>query len=671
MAKVNKQKLEALRDEIRRHDRLYYVEATPEISDLEYDKLMSQLKKMEEDLGEPVPADSPSQRVGGAPVPHLNNVKHRLPMLSIDNTYSLDELKEYGARTAKLLPKEELEWMVELKIDGVAASVIYENGLLTRAVTRGDGKTGDDITHNVRTIPDIPLKLTTKNPPEILEVRGEVFITNSDLVKINQRQEKAGQKVYANTRNLAAGTVRLLDPQEASSRKLRMFCHGVGYCEGLKSDSYDAFLKEIASYGLPATPLAKHFKTFDKATAYCTELEGELEEKLAELDFEIDGIVLKVNGFEHQERLGRTGKSPRWIVAYKWEKYEAPSKVVDIIVQVGTSGVITPKAIIEPVQIAGTTITDVSLHNAVQIEEKDIRIGDVVMVEKAGKIIPHIVRTEKHLRKKRLAKYKFPENCPSCNADLVKDEGGVYIRCPNLMCNDRVERRIRHFCNRDSMDIEGFGEKLVKQLVSTGTLTSVAGLYTMTLEQLMGMERMGKKSAQKRIDAIQASKSQGMARLLNALALRHVGTSVAALLAKHFGSIENLKKAKVEDISAVDEIGETIAQSVHDYLNSDFGNGLIEELKAAGVSTKAIAQETAGNALEGKTIVVTGTLEKYSRKEIKDLISRHGGKAGSSVSSKTDFLVAGEAAGSKLTKAQQLGVQVLTEDDFEALIAGE
>jgi len=668
MAKPSKKSVDALRDEIRRHDRLYYVEAAPEISDLEYDKLMSKLKKLEEELGEEIPSDSPSQRVGGAPVDHLNNVKHRLPMLSIDNTYSLDELNEYGARTAKLLPKEEMQWMVELKIDGVAASVIYENGVLTRAVTRGDGKTGDDITHNVRTIPDIPLKLTTKNPPAVLEVRGEVFITNSELVKINQRQEKAGQKIYANTRNLAAGTIRLLDPQEASSRKLRMFCHGVGYCEGIKSATYDEFLQEIASYGLPATPLARHFKTFKEATAYCKQLEGQLEEKLAELDFEIDGIVLKVNSFEHQERLGRTGKSPRWIVAYKWEKYEAPSTVTAITVQVGTSGVITPKAIIEPVQIAGTTITDVSLHNAVQIEQKDIRIGDVVIVEKAGKIIPHIVRTEKHLRKKRLAKYKFPVNCPSCNSDLVKDEGGVYIRCPNLMCNARVERRIRHFCNRDSMDIEGFGEKLVKQLVSTRTLSTVADLYTMTPEELMAMERMGKKSAEKRLHAIQASKSQGMARLLNALALRHVGVSVATLLAKNFGSIANLKKAKVEDISAVDEIGDTIAQSVHDYLNSDFGEDLIGKLEAAGVSTEAIAQETAGDALAGKTIVVTGTLEKYSRKEIKDLISKHGGKAGSSVSAKTDYLVAGEAAGSKLTKAQKLGVQVLTEDDFEALI---
>ena len=668
MTREPQQEIERLRAEIRYHDRLYYVESRPEISDLDYDRLLQRLKQLEMEHPDLIAPDSPTQRVGDAPVAYLTQVAHRVPMLSIDNTYSLAELREFGARTAKLLEGESIEWVVELKVDGVAVALIYEDGLLARALTRGNGVVGDDITHNVRTVADVPLRLCGGDVPAVLEVRGEVYMTNTDLVQLNEAQQQQGEAPFANTRNVTAGSIRMLDPRVCAARRLRVFCHGVGYCEGIRATTHAEFLREIAGYGLPPTPLAECFPTFDKAVDYC----GEVIERLHEFDFEVDGLVLKVNRFEQRERLGARSKSPRWVVAYKWEKYEATTRLNAINVQVGKTGAITPVAELEPVQLAGTTVSRASLHNADEIERKDIRVGDVVVVEKAGKIIPHVVRVEKHERITELAPFPFPKNCPECDTVLVKDEGGVYIRCPNRDCPAQVKERIRHFASRNCMDIEGLGDKLVDQLVASGLVKNYGDLYRLTLEQLLTLERMGQKSSENLLAGIAASKDRGLARVLNALSIRHVGVRVASVLAESFASIDQLQQASVEQLSHTNEIGEIIAESVYRFLHSPHGAQTLAELRALGVHMEGAKQATAAGegVLAGKTFVVTGTLQKYSRDEIHALIQRHGGRPTASVSKKTDYLVAGAEAGSKLAKAQQLGVAILNEEEFEKLLAG-
>jgi DNA ligase (NAD+) len=659
--------IERLREQIRHHDRKYYVEAKPEISDLEYDRLLNELKQLETKHPELVTPDSPTQRVGDAPVDDLEQVEHRVPMLSIDNTYSVEDLRKYGDRVAKLLAGEPVEWVVELKIDGVAVSLVYEDGLLVRGLTRGNGRVGDDITHNIRTIGDVPLRLASKKPPQTIEVRGEVYMTNADLAELNEEQKRKGKELYANTRNVAAGTIRMLDPRICAERRLRLFCHGLGYSDGFEVADHMQFLHRLGEFGLPPTPEVTCWPNLDAAITHCEEL----IEQLHELDFEVDGLVLKVNRYDQRERLGATSKSPRWLIAYKFEKFEATTKLLDIRVQVGKTGAITPVADLEPVTLAGTVVRRASLHNADEIERKDVRIGDVVVVEKAGKVIPHIVRVEKHERKTEPPKFKFPAKCPECGTPVVKDEGGVYIRCPNTQCPAQVSERIRYFASRNAMDIEGLGDKLVEQLVRDGLVRSYGDLYRLTLEQLTNLERMGQKSSENLLAGVAASKNRGLARLLTAIAIRHVGTRVASLLAQHFGTMERLQAASVEELSAVPEIGPVIAQSVYDFLHGEFGRATIADLASAGVSMEAPASERVAmnGALAGKTVVVTGTLVKYKRDEIEGLITRHGGRAASSVSKKTDFVVAGENAGSKLAKAQELGVRVLSEQEFEDMLA--
>ena len=654
-----------LREEIRYHDRKYYVEAAPQISDLEYDRLVEKLKELETKHPDLVTPDSPTQRVGDQPVEGLEQVEHRVPMLSIDNTYSIAELRKYEERTAKLLGGDSIEWVVELKIDGVAVSLIYENGVLVRGVTRGNGRVGDDITHNVRTVGDVPLRLSGDAVPAVLEVRGEIYMANSDLVRLNEAQEKKGDPPFANTRNVTAGSIRLLDPRICAQRRLRFFGHGVGLAEGLAAQSHMEFLAELRSYGLPATPRVECFDSFPAAVDHCEAL----IERLHELDFEIDGLVLKVNRFDQRERLGATAKSPRWLIAYKFEKYEATTRLNAIRVQVGKTGAVTPVAELEPVELAGTIVSRASLHNADEIERKDVRPGDVVVVEKAGKIIPHIVRVEKHERQGKLRKYAFPRQCPECATELVKDEGGVYIRCPNLECPAQVKERIRYYASRNAMDIEGLGDKLVDQLVGQGLIVGYGDVYRLKLEELMGLERMGRKSSQNLLAGIEASKERGLARLLNALAIRHVGARVAMVLAESFGSMDALMEASVDELSATGEIGPIIAESVHGFLHTEVGRRTIADLRELGVKMETAAAAAEGSrVLEGKTLVVTGTLQRYGRDEIQELIARHGGRAASSVSKKTDYVVAGEKAGSKLTKARELGVPVLTEDQFLALL---
>ncbi|MEX2168162.1 MAG: NAD-dependent DNA ligase LigA [Pirellulales bacterium] len=667
MAKSAEREIEQLRDEIRLHDHLYYALAKTEITDLEYDRLIHRLKELEAAHPELLKPDSPTQRVGERPVEGLVQVRHRVPMLSIDNTYKVEELQHYGIRIAKLLAGEEIEWVVEYKIDGVAVALTYQDGVLVQGATRGDGQTGDDITHNVRTIRDVPLRLKGKGIPPLLEVRGEIYITNSDLVAINEQRDKQGLEPYANTRNLASGSIKMLDPRISAQRRLRMFCHGVGAEEGLGVDNYMDFLNELKTWGLQPSPHVELFQTFVAAVEHCETLIG----RLHELDFEVDGLVLKVNRFEQRRRLGATSKNPRWLVAYKFEKYEAATKLNAILLSVGKSGAVTPAAELEPVKIAGSMISRASLHNPEEVERKDVRVGDTVIVEKAGKVIPHIVRVEMHLRPDGARKFEFPTKCPECETELVKDEGGVYIRCPNFDCPAQLRERLQYYASRTAMDIEGLGEKLVDQLVSTELVRAGADLYRLDADQLMKLERMGRKSAEKLLANIEASKSRGLARLLNAISIRHVGARVATVLAGHFGSLDALEAASETELSAVNEVGPVIAHSVYEFLHSEAGGHLLGELRAAGVDTTGPRDAPAAGdgKLSGKVLVVTGTLAKYGREEIEELIVRHGGRASGSVSKATDYVVAGEKAGSKLEKAQKLGIPVLSEADFNALLA--
>ncbi len=662
------EQVQTLRSLIRLHDRKYYVEADPEISDLEYDRLLQQLQQLELEHPELVSDDSPTRRIGDEIVGDLVQVKHRVPMLSIDNTYNLAELSSFFARAQKNLGSSSIQWVMELKVDGVAAAVVYENGCLVRAVTRGNGEVGDDITHNIRTIPGVPLRLLG-NPPPLLEVRGEVYMTNSDLVQLNVRRASEGQAAFANTRNVTAGTIRLQDPKFCAERKLRLFCHGVGYCDGMKATNHIDFLNELKSYGLPITPNVRLFQSAQDVEAAIDELNASLHE----LDFEVDGLVFKINDFEQREQLGTTSKSPRWVAAYKFEKYEAVTRLNEIRVQIGKTGTVTPVAELEPVQLAGTTVARASLHNAEEIERKDIRVGDWVVVEKAGKIIPHIVRVEMHRREPSVEPFLFPTHCPQCGQVLTKDEGGVYIRCSNPLCQAKLRQRLRYFASRDAMDIDGLGEKIVDQLVDAELVDSFGDLYRLTDEQLLTLESFGKRKAEKLLSAIEASKQRGLTRVLAAISIRHVGSRVAMQLAKQFPSVELLMAASVEELSSVDEIGSIIAESVHQFFHDDYGQQMVADLQSVGVKlsedvTAVVAASTEG-VFAGQTLVVTGTLQKFRRDEIEALIVQHGGRAASSVSKHTDFVVAGEKAGSKLEKAQQLGVPVISEDDFQRMIS--
>jgi DNA ligase (NAD+) len=661
-----------LREEIRHHDRRYYVEAAPEISDRDYDRLVDELRGLEAKHPGLVTPDSPTQRVGDEPVPELAPVRHRVPMMSIDNTYGVEDLAAWGKRVEKLLADaghtEPVEWVLELKIDGVAMSLTYDLGVLKLAATRGNGVTGDDVTHNVRTIHGVPLVLGLDAPPESIEVRGEVYMTNSDLVTLNETQAQDGLPPFANTRNVVAGSIRLLDPRECAQRPLRFFCHGVGDATGLGAASQADLLAWAVAAGLPVAPGTQVFGSLDALVERGTEL----IEELHAVDFEVDGFVVKVNRFDQQRLLGATAKSPRWAIAWKFEKFEATTKLAGIRVQVGRGGTITPVADLEPVELAGTIVRRASLHNAEEIARKDIRIGDVLVVEKAGKVIPHVVRVEKHLRTGHPRVWTFPTECPECGTTLVKDEDGVYIRCPNVTCPARCRERLRFFASRGAMDIEGLGDKLVEQLVATGLVSDYADLYALTPEQLEPLERMGKKSAAALVEQIAASRSRGLVRVLNALGIRHVGPRVATLLCERFATIDALQAASAEELANVPEIGGIIAASVHEWLQGDYGRRTIAGLRDAGVRLDVPeADRVAGGPLAGKTLVVTGTLTGFSRQEAEEAIRKAGGRAASSVSKKTDYLVAGEEAGSKLASAQKLGVPVLDEAAFTKLLAGD
>jgi DNA ligase (NAD+) len=664
MAGSVRKQIDELRKQIEYHSYKYYVETAPEISDREFDRLVQKLQELEKAHPELITADSPTQRVGGQPLTEFRQVRHRVPMLSIDNTYNEEDLREFDTRTRRLLKGEKPQYLVEQKVDGISVTLLYEAGRLTLGATRGDGSRGDDVTQNVRTIRDIPLRLRTDphRAPEVLEVRGEVYLTTTELSRLNRIQAERGGRLFANTRNAAAGSLKLLDPQVCAQRHLRFFAHSEGQLEGLRVETHVQFLDLVGAFGLPVVPRSGLLDSIDAVLAYCHE---QLETRHA-FEYEMDGLVVKVNDFAERTQLGTTSHAPRWAIAYKVELWQESTRVQEIYVQVGKTGVLTPVAALEPVVIAGSTIARVSLFNADEIARKDIRIGDTVVVEKAGKVIPHVVRVELEKRSGREKRYRFPRKCPACGSTVARDAGGVYIRCLNPSCPAQLKERLRFFAHRQAMDIEGLGPALIDQLVDGGLVQTLPDLYRLRLEQLTELEHMGKKSAQNLLEAIAASKQRGLARVLTGVGIRHVGTRNARLLAEEFGGIDALMKSSEQRLARIPGVGPVVAKSVDQFLHSETGRKTIEELRSFGVRMKEekAGSDKRGTELTGKTFVVTGTLERFTREEVEDLIQQRGGKVSSSVSHKTSYVVAGKEPGSKLAKARALGIDVLSEEEF-------
>jgi DNA ligase (NAD+) len=651
-------------EEIEKHNRLYYQEAKPEISDKEYDKLLKELVDLEKKHPELANANSPTQRVGGAPIDGFVTLKHRLPMLSIDNTYSPSELKEFDKKVCKGLGKDKPCYMVELKIDGVAISLIYENGILIAGVTRGDGEKGDDVTQNLKTVGGVPLKLNTKKPPALLEVRGEVYMARANFARLNEQRVKEGLDKFANPRNSTAGSLKLLDPKLCAARKLSLFAYAIGAMEGIQVKSQTETLKLLHDFGFPVNSNATQLDSIEEVVAHCESW----NDKRHDLPYDTDGMVIKVNDLAQREKLGITTKSPRWVVAYKFAAEQALTRLLNIELQVGRQGTLTPVAHLDPVQLAGTTVARASLHNDDNLKTKDIRVGDMVVVEKAGEIIPYIVRSEPSLRTGKEKPFVFPKVCPVCGADVVKDAKGAFYRCTGTDCVAQLKRRVRSYAARNAMDIENLGEEIIEQLVDTGLVKTLADIYKLGLNQLANLERMGEQSSRNLLDGIAASKSRGLARLLTGLGLRHVGENVADVLARKFISMKAFSQANEEELAAIEGIGPERAASIRGWFANTTNQELIESLEKAGIKMdESVSTVVASSALAGKSIVVTGTLVKYGREEIERRLRDLGAKASGSVSKKTDYLLAGEKAGSKLEKARELGVRIITEEEFEKL----
>lgn len=714
-----------LRDELNRANHLYYIEARPTISDREYDKLMQELVDLE--TADPAlrTADSPTQRVGGDVQEGLKPVRHAVPMMSIDNTYNEDEVRAFDERVKKGLAGDRPSYVLEPKIDGTSVSLRYEDGQLVLAATRGRGNVGDDVTVNARTIKSIPLSIAGKDVPRILEVRGEVYMDNDDFQRVNREIEAEGDEPYANPRNLTAGTLRRLDPKIVAKRRLRFLAHGLGEVDPMPAESYWEWTQLLRKWGLPLPKEVWHVKGVDEAIK-CIH---EFEKKRPKLPYMTDGMVMKVDAFAQRERLGATSKAPRWVVAFKYETEQQPTVLHNVEWQVGRTGQLTPVGKLEPVFIGGVTVSNVTLHNIDQIQRLDLHLGDTVVIERSGEVIPYVVEVKKDERPKGARPVEAPKKCPECETKVVRDafaeeqaayrcvnlecdafferkkvkraklpekcpvceqkievlDTGIDVLCPNDLCPGRMKERIRYFCGRSQMDIEGLGDVLVDQLVDKGFIKTFADLYklkaddiaTLTSEAEQGgktvTRTVGEKVANKIVTNVANSHKQPLDRLVSALGIPHVGNRVAHVLAVNFGSLGALAEASAEDLSGVHEIGPVIAKSVADFFASDVGKQTVADLKSAGLDPQMEKPKADPKALPlaGKSVVVTGTLTKFDRKGIEELILRLGGKASGSVSKKTAFLVAGESAGSKLDKAKELGVEVLTEDEFIARVGAK
>lgn len=648
------------------HSHRYYVLDAPEIADAEFDRLYQRLVKLEQAYPDLITADSPTQRVGGTPAEGFERVAHSVPMLSLANAFSAEDLLAFDARVKSGLDGEPLEYVVELKIDGLAINLVYEAGRLLRAATRGDGTEGEDVTTNVRTIKAVPLVLNGQVPP-VMEVRGEAYMPRPAFDRLNEERLQAGEALLANPRNAAAGSLRQLDPKVTAARTLDIFVYGMGAREELTAGTHEQTLRFLQELGFKVNPHFRVFKTIEEVIDHCKSW----AEKRVDLPYDIDGLVIKVNSLDGQRRLGSTAKDPRWAIAFKFPAEQATTIVEDIVVRVGRTGVLTPTAVLRPVRLAGSTVSRATLHNEDYIREKDIKIGDTVIIHKAGEIIPEVISVVLSRRTGAEQSFTIPEICPECGSLVLRIPGESAHKCINSACPAQLREGIIHFVSRDAMNIDGLGQAVVTNLVDSGLIADAADLYTLTAEQVVKLERMGPKSAQNLINAIAVSKQAGLSRLLFGLGIRFVGAKAAATLARHFGDIDLLQQAAEEDLTALDEIGPRIAESVVEYFARPETEQLLTKLAAAGVKlTEEKRRTTEGLPLSGKTFVLTGTLPTLTRSDAAALIESKGGKVASSVSKKTDYVVAGEEAGSKLDKAQQLGITVLNEQELQHLLGG-
>lgn len=656
------ERIEALRKEIRKHDYQYHVLDNPRVTDREYDELMRELRRLEAEYPEWVTPDSPTQRIGGTPLTGFESVTHRVPLLSLDNAFSDGDLRDFDRRVREKMESRPVAYNCELKIDGLSVALMYENGELVRAATRGDGSVGEDVTANVRTIRGVPLRLRQTVP--LLAVRGEVYIAKADFAKLNEEREEKGEKTFANPRNSAAGSLRQLDPRIAAQRPLKIFVYDLLYAEGVELEDQASVLAYLAEQGFPVNQEARRVDNIEGVHAYCSEW----QEKRHALPYEIDGIVVKLNPLAPRAALGNTAKSPRWATAFKFPAEEVETELLEVELTVGRTGIITPTAVMKPVFVAGSTVSRASLHNFDLVRERDVRIGDTVLLHKAGDVIPEIIRPLAEKRTGREVEVGIPQHCPVCGADAVRYEGEVAYRCGNLNCPARLKESVTFYASRDAMDIEGLGPSLVDQLVDEGLVRSVADLYRLETAQLIGLERMGEKKAANLLSAIEASKDRSLSRLLHALGIRFVGGKTAKILAARYQSIEALGLAGVEELTGIPEVGDKIAASVTAFFAAHENRELIEQLITAGVNVTEAEDQVVDGIFTGKTFVLTGTLPGLTRQEATALIESHGGTVSGSVSKKTSFVLAGEEAGSKLAKAESLGVPILSEDDLKAML---
>lgn len=667
MAKNLEKEIAKLRDEIRHHENRYYVLSDPTISDFEFDKLMRRLQELESQHPELVTPDSPTQRVGGQPAEAFPKVRHSVQMLSLDNTYSVDELREFDRRVRELSGRENVEYVGELKLDGLSMSLTYEDGALVHGVTRGDGTTGEDVTSNVRTIRSVPLRIDAKKlegigSPARFEVRGEVIMTLRAFEEANARREAAGEPKFANPRNSAAGTMRQLDPRIVAERKLDMYLYMLLVNGRPPIAEHSKTLDALSKLGFKVNPNRKLCRSFDELLAYIQEWET----KRDSLDYEIDGIVVKVNDTRLWEELGTTAKSPRWAVAFKYPARQATTRVNDIRAQVGRTGTLTPVADLEPVDVGGVTVSHATLHNMDEIERLGVKIGDTVLIQRAGEVIPQVVKVIKQTADGR--EFKMPRKCPVCGGEVHRSEGEVAYRCVNAACPARLKESLLYFAGRRAMNIDGLGDKLVDQLVDKGLVRDVADLYSLTQEQVAGLDRMAEKSAQNLMAEIENSKKAELARLIFALGIRFVGERTGQLLADHLGSLDKLAKATEEELLQVEEVGPRVSEAIREFFGEKRNRDVIEKLRKAGLQFEQKKARKAEGKLTGKQFVLTGTLPTYSREEATRMIEEAGGRVTGSVSKKTDYVVVGSDAGSKLDKAKSLGVKTIDEADLAKLL---
>ena len=657
------QRAAELREQIAYHNYRYYVLDNPEIPDAEYDRLFRSLQELEERYPELITPDSPTQRVGAEPLKGFAEVRHEIPMLSLGNVFSEEELIDFDRRVREGLSVKEVEYSAEPKLDGLAISIRYEEGVLVRAATRGDGTTGEDVTQNVRTIDAVPLKLYGKGWPTVLEVRGEVYMPKEGFNALNERQRKKGEKSFANPRNAAAGSLRQLDPRITATRPLTMYCYGIGVVEGSTlPGTHSAIMEKLKGWGLRVCPELR----IVKGVQGCHQYYQEIEDKRDSLPYDIDGVVYKVNSLAQQQELGFVSRAPRWATAHKFPAQEEMTILNDVEWQVGRTGALTPVARLEPVHVAGVIVSNATLHNPDEIARKDVRIGDTVIVRRAGDVIPEVVSVVMAKRPDHATPIKTPTDCPVCGSEVVRDEGEAVPRCSGgLFCSAQRKNAIKHFASRRAMDIDGLGDKLVEQFVDEELIHDVADLFSLTQHQIAGLERMGEKSAANLVGALEKSKETTLERFLFALGIREVGESTARTLARHFGSLEKIEKAGEEELLEVEDVGPVVAHHIHTFFRQEHNIEVIEKLLKAGVHWSDVEVSEAGaQPLSGQTFVLTGTLSSMTRDEAKEKLQALGAKVSGSVSKKTSVVIAGEEAGSKLAKAESLGVEVWDEKQF-------